>query len=934
MSLRFIFSPFLLCFFFSPSLWGQEELSPKDSLWDEVACIFNETFDYKAAIVNLEGIKEILQISEELSISDRLAEAGECLFYQAYCSFELRDWECLNFYLEQYLELGQKLAAEEGKEFVSSDYHYMQGMYLFQQGTYELAEAYYKETLRIIEYQNFSFRVEDVYHNLAIVYQKMGDFQQAIPYLQFSSLDLENKVEIAIRQNNLALCQMELGNYEQAEKILKESRVVINQENQHAMYAEAINGNRIFSGKLYNRISQPQAALSFLNQVQFDQISPAQKIETLFEKGIAFLQLGETEKATEFHQEALFGGASEIFTKHPNLALCLKELGNMYLKQGDIEKSISFFDKSLAVLRTDSIASAQNLTMHNIQAKPLYLSSLLAKAQALKEAGSPKARLEALLQASEILEELILQDLQSNQSKYFWINQAKEVYETIIETMFQLKLNEEAWEFIQKGKGVLLTQSINQLQVARDDPKLDSLVRRRKGVQLEIDYLETQLSTTEKEAGEPRRIEKIILLKKEQENIDQIILDSFPGFYNWEKQNDFLTVKTARNRLSSTSDLLLDMFVGKENIYLLGLTQKELFLEKITYPQSLKSDLLTFRNLLGQLNLEVENYTLYCDLGYQLYQEVFQKSIANSKTKINKILFIPDEEFNYLPIAALLTAPVSQAENAVRYDLLPYLIKEVDVSYEYATKLLALAPAKSKVKEKDNMLMAYAPRFTGEGSITRGGNALLYNMEEAQAIHDILGGKLNLAEQATKASFLQDIRQYRIAHLATHAYCNDSLPFNSHIQFSADSLRLFEIVNLPHQLDLIVLSACETGRGKLSRGEGISSLARGFINSGCPSIVTTMWQVNDRQTSKLMTDFYRALAEGAPKSRALAQAQRNYLSNSLSASLAHPFYWAPFVQIGNSEPIMAPGWPRWTMLLLAAGVLLLLLLGFWKRKTA
>jgi len=201
-----------------------------------------------------------------------------------------------------------------------------------------------------------------------------------------------------------------------------------------------------------------------------------------------------------------------------------------------------------------------------------------------------------------------------------------------------------------------------------------------------------------------------------------------------------------------------------------------------------------------------------------------------------------------------------------------------------------------------------------------------------QVINRIVGGKISIAQSATKNNFLEDIKNFKIAHLATHAICNDSLPFDSNIQFYDDSLKLFEIVNIPNNLDLVVLSACETGTGKLRKGEGISSLARGFANSGCSSIVTTLWKVNDKQTSRLMELFYARLYENEEKQKALAGAQRDYLSQIPAASLAHPFYWSSFIQIGNTDAIEFNRGFKWHYFLALFLLSALLFFGFKQRS--
>ncbi len=102
--------------------------------------------------------------------------------------------------------------------------------------------------------------------------------------------------------------------------------------------------------------------------------------------------------------------------------------------------------------------------------------------------------------------------------------------------------------------------------------------------------------------------------------------------------------------------------------------------------------------------------------------------------------------------------------------------------------------------------------------------------------------------------------------------------------------------------NLAVLSACNTGSGKLSRGEGIMSLARGFMYAGCPSVITSLWSVDDKSTAVIMKHFYEGLSKGLSKDDALRASKLSYLKNADEIK-SNPFYWAGFVLIGNPDAI-------------------------------
>ncbi|MEM9824896.1 MAG: CHAT domain-containing protein, partial [Bacteroidota bacterium] len=128
--------------------------------------------------------------------------------------------------------------------------------------------------------------------------------------------------------------------------------------------------------------------------------------------------------------------------------------------------------------------------------------------------------------------------------------------------------------------------------------------------------------------------------------------------------------------------------------------------------------------------------------------------------------------------------------------------------------------------------------------------------------------------------------------------------------------------NLQLNAELTVLSACNTGSGKLIKGEGVMSLARGFIHAGCPSVLMSLWSVDDCATSKIMLQFYQHITDGKSKDHALRLAKIDYLSTA-DRLHQHPYYWSAFVQVGNTAPLIfkKPFRKLW-LIPLIAGVLL------------
>jgi CHAT domain-containing protein len=133
---------------------------------------------------------------------------------------------------------------------------------------------------------------------------------------------------------------------------------------------------------------------------------------------------------------------------------------------------------------------------------------------------------------------------------------------------------------------------------------------------------------------------------------------------------------------------------------------------------------------------------------------------------------------------------------------------------------------------------------------------------------------------------------------------------------------------------LAVLSACETGKGMLQKGEGVMSMARGFGIAGAPSTVMSLWEVDDQISAEIMGAFYQGLAEGKPIDASLRDAKLAHLAKS-DTYTASPFYWATYIPVGANAPIQLRLKPaRWPYLLAAGITLCAIVLGIflWKRR--
>ena len=182
--------------------------------------------------------------------------------------------------------------------------------------------------------------------------------------------------------------------------------------------------------------------------------------------------------------------------------------------------------------------------------------------------------------------------------------------------------------------------------------------------------------------------------------------------------------------------------------------------------------------------------------------------------------------------------------------------------------------------------------------------------EEVKNIAKTVATDVFLDSAASESNFKQLAPDYSVLHLAMHTIMDDENPMYSKLAFTRNfsdttedyDLFTYEIYNLPLNADMVVLSSCSSGYGKMQKGEGMMSMARGFIYAGCPSIVMTLWQVSDLSSADLMTGFYKHLKRGQSKKKSLRQAKIDYIQSSDNLK-ANPYFWSAFLMVGDNAPL-------------------------------
>lgn len=360
------------------------------------------------------------------------------------------------------------------------------------------------------------------------------------------------------------------------------------------------------------------------------------------------------------------------------------------------------------------------------------------------------------------------------------------------------------------------------------------------------------------------------------------------------------SLREVQKNIPDEETILLEYFLGDSSSCLWVISEDEHQLFTLPGRNEMKDDIETLRFSLTQP--DPSNLEFFSKSAQKIYSVLIEPAAPYLK-KRSRLVIVPDGELFYLPFEALLTKAPKRGKSSDPAAF-PYLVTKHAVAYGHSATILMNMPAGMKARGtgRTRLLVFGDPAFSSQYK------RLEYSAEEVKKIAANFSASdvdLFMQKEANEQRIKNTpLDQYNYIHFATHGTVDEVIPDFSSLVLATDPernedglLQAWEIMELKINADLVVLSACETGLGKMVRGEGLIGLTRSLIYSGASSVMVSLWSVADHSTSAFMSEFYRYLvAEEMGKSIALQQTKLSMIED---VDLAHPFYWAPFVLIGN-----------------------------------
>jgi CHAT domain-containing protein len=297
------------------------------------------------------------------------------------------------------------------------------------------------------------------------------------------------------------------------------------------------------------------------------------------------------------------------------------------------------------------------------------------------------------------------------------------------------------------------------------------------------------------------------------------------------------SLKAIQQKLAKNQAVLVAYFYGRNAIYQFVISETNISVETIPLTTDTKESIINFIHLFDNasiINNAINQYTTRAFGVYNLLK-------FNQTASYRNVVIIPDGLLNFVPFEALLSSKTASTVFAN----MPFVVKNQTVAYNSSVQFFLT----ESTIVNNNKLLGFFPVFEHSNQ------KLTYSIDEAQAIKKEMPSTIFLNAQSSKGNFIKHAPNFGILHVSTHASSGNFVtPAN--ISFFDDTMYLNELYSLDLNAHLVVLSACETGVGKLYKGEGAMSIARGFQYAGAENLLFTLWQINDLSTSQIMESFY------------------------------------------------------------------------------
>lgn len=808
---------------------------------------------------------------------------------------------------------------ENPSGLVSAELNMTEGMLALYDGRNEQAEEKLLQADKLFQELDAlnSLTAAKSVATLGLVYYNGGKISQAEEQLLMalrirSKLLPENHELIAASYNDLGLVysgtdpDKALIYYEKALPIYttlhgkNHSKIAINYTNTGVLYQNL---------ELYgDAINNLETALTIWNTLPQ---SSARKAFVLYQLGYTYQRMNNGKTAESYLKQSLSEYKKSYGENHPDIANVLNVLGNL-------KKSSDQYDTALVIFHQALKSNLKNFNSSLVKDVPAntdyyngnyLLYSLMFKAQTFEARHFGKtlkfSDLEAALQHLNVCDTLIDKLRQQSNREADKITLgivANEVYAdgvriashmSEVAFMDRKKYRDQAFYFAEKSKSAVLLEAISEVNAKSFAGIPSELLEEEQQLKSSISLCTQKLSQKPSQEEENYLRETLFALNKHYESFTNALEKKYPEYYNL-KFNTSTPSITELQKLLDPSTAMLSYFIddskptSETRLYQFLITKKKLHLTSHRLDKDFSKQLTGFRNSIYYNEPKTQQA-----VGYALGKLLLPKIPASCT---NLVIF-PTGRLGVIPFEALLTKKATRDTN------IPYLLRKYAVRYEFSASL-ALQKKSSSSLDKSSILLCAPITFDQKDNLsnlpgTEAEVTSIAKLFDADKTKQRILLNADATEKTIKSGELKD---FRLLHFATHGMVDEVNPelsriYLKNVEESEDGyLYSGEIYNLQLNASLVTLSACQTGLGKISKGEGVIGLSRALVYAGAKNIVVSYWSVADQSTAELMTNFYREVLQ--PNATLTTSLQKVKVDMMNSNEYSAPYYWAPFVLIG------------------------------------
>lgn len=796
---------------------------------------------------------------------------------------------------------------------------------------------------RLLQNKMDSCLLADTYGIMARYNKLLADLVESRKYFQLS-IQLNNQLERprALVNDLTDLSEVQMGIDLQDSLIDQNLQRVIDLSTQlHEPLWVAAGYNQL--GALSSRRRNHRRALEYFRRTLAIKLEHKETTDPNLDvawNNIAFQYnaLGNADSTIANFERALSYAAQ----MNKDLAPYHTNLGIVYARNNDFIPAIDHIQKAIAQIDTLVDPNDWYDNPKNLIQSPDLAEVIGVKANALYRFGRQNADSSQLKLALETgLFGLNMMDtlrfLHSYESKNLFTVNMRDYY--LIGLRIALELYhitnkkvylEEAFSLSGRNKSAILNEFIRENQARKALGQDVPWIREEDSLKMAKSRLESQRAALEDSLFNQPELDQlnqqIIELEEEMRLLSIRIKRDNPEYYQMVYNRQGVSSPVLQQLLAPNQSLI-EYTIDADTLIIFVLNQSGLSCEKRILQDGFQDCVNQFLNNLMPPSTN-QKCQLFTQAAHQLYQDLFAP-IVNRITG-DHIICIPDNQIGVIPIEALLADTTGYTRADFRR--LSYLNNQYTISYLYAQEQLAnQSPA--GVANTFSRVFGFAPFVkSGYSDATGDFPVLPYTGQELEFMTTLYPGKALVDGMATESQFRKVLQERAILHITSHAMLDKVDPMESRLLFSPDEpdheFYFFELLSVNIDAPLVVLNACNTGTGTIRPGEGVFSMARGFQYAGVPSMITTLWQVEDRSATTIMNQFYQNLQEGQPRSVALQQSKSVYLKEA-DAAKASPFYWAGQILLGEEGPLLYQAsfsWIIWVTgsILLIIGLLILI----------